>query len=100
MSILSRIDQKIAKYGENFLVNGTTPGKGFFQLLSSGVMRTYFDDTEAMTALRPTLILTTTHDAAIAVNDTVLRDGRTYTARKVITQRFSGTAMVKVVVFS
>jgi hypothetical protein len=100
MSILSRIDRKIAKHGEDFLVNGTTPEKGFFQLLSSGNLRTYLDDTEAMTVVHPTLLLTTTGDAEVDVDDTIQRDGKTYIVRKVVLHRFSGTAMVKVAVLS
>lgn len=100
MSILSRIERKIAKHGEDFLVNGTTSEKGFFQLLSSGSLRTYFDDTEAMSIIRPTLLLITTQDAAISVDDTITRDGRTYTVRKIVIQRFGGTAVVKVAALS
>lgn len=96
MSMLSRIDNKLDRHGEEFLVNGVTSEKGFFQVFDSGKMRTYFDDTEMMAVVRPTLFLITFADAAISVNDTIDRDGRTYTIRKIAIHRFGGTAMVKV----
>jgi hypothetical protein len=95
MTVLSRIERKIAKHGEEFLVNGVTPERGFFQLLDTGRMRTYFDDTEVMAIVRPTLFLVTSHDAQIAAGDTIVRDGRTYTIRKIVIERLGGTAMVK-----
>jgi len=98
--MLSRIDRKIAKHGEDFLVNGTTPEKGFFQVLDTGRMRAFLDDTEVMTVIRPALLLVTSSDAAIAVDDTILRDGRTYSVRKIFIERFGGTAMVKVAVLA
>lgn len=100
MSILSRIERKIAKHGESFLVNGTTPEKGFFQLLSSGSLGIYLDDMEAMSVVHPALLLTTTGDAEVDVDDTIERDDKTYTVYKVVIHRFAGTAMVKVAVLS
>ncbi|MBI2843692.1 MAG: hypothetical protein HYX78_09860 [Armatimonadetes bacterium] len=96
MSILSRIDRLIAKHGEDYLVNGTTAEKGFFRVLDSGRMHTLFDDTEIAAITRPALLVITSSDASIAINDTVARDGRTYTIKKIVVERFGGTAMVKV----
>lgn len=100
MSLLSRVNKKIAKFGEDFLINGVTPGRGFFQVLSSGSIGMYFDSYESSAIVRPALILVTTADAPIAVSNTITRDGRTYTIRKIVTQRLGGTAIVKIAAFS
>ncbi|MEN6521274.1 MAG: hypothetical protein ABFD46_09020 [Armatimonadota bacterium] len=100
MSVLSRINKKIAKHGEDFLINGVTQGRGFFQVLSSGSMGMYFDSYETSAIVRPALILVTTADSPIAVSDTVTRDSRTYTVRKIVIQQLGGTAVVKIAAFS
>ena len=100
MTLLSRIDRKIKKHGEEFLVNGVTPEKGFFRVLDTGKMHAYLDDTEAATVIRPALFLVTSADAAIAVDDTIARDGRNYLVRKLSIERFGGEAVVKVAVLT
>jgi len=100
MSVLSRINKKIDQYGETFLINDTTPGKGFFQVMSSGSLGMYFDSYESSVIIRPTLLLVTTADSPIAVSDTITRDGRDYVVRKLVVQRLGGTAVVKIAAFS
>ena len=95
MSILSRVNKKITKHGDDFLINGATPGKGFFHVMDSGTMHTYFDDTEVAAITRPTLFLVTSSDSTIAVGNTIARDGRTYTVRKIVIQRLGATTIVK-----
>ncbi|MEN6372302.1 MAG: hypothetical protein ABFD64_09855 [Armatimonadota bacterium] len=100
MSVLSRVNKKIEKFGEDFLINGVTRGRGFFQVISSGTMGMYFDSYETSAVERPALILITAADSPIAVSDTVTRDDRTYTVRKIVVQRLGGTAVVKIAAFS
>jgi hypothetical protein len=98
MTMLARIQNKINEHGEAFLINGTTPAKGFFRDLSSSLMHTYLDDTESLSVTYPGLFLVTLPDTPIAVDSRIVRDGRTYEVRKVAIERFAGTAMVKVAV--
>lgn len=100
MSIKSRIERKMIKHGEGFLVNGTTAEVGFFRLMSGGELGTYLDDIEAMSVVHPALLLTTTGDAEIEANDTIERDGKTYTVYKVVTHRHEGISVTKTAVLS
>lgn len=100
MSVLSRVSKKISKYGEQFTINGTTSAKGFFQLLNTGTMHTFLDDTEAATIMRPALYLTTSADTPIAEGNTIARDGKSYTVRKVALQRFGQTVVIKIAVLA
>ncbi len=100
MSVLSRIEKKINKHGESFLLNGTTAAKGFFRMLDSGTMRNYLDDTEIMAVAKPALFLITLQSTPIALDNTIVRDGRTYHVRKVWTERFQGIATAKTAIIS
>jgi hypothetical protein len=98
MSVLSRISRKITQHGETLMVNGVTPVKGFPQVLDTGRMRTYLDDVEVSMTTRPALLLVTSPDAAIKVDDTITRDERVYTVRKVSIERSAGQAAVKIAI--
>ncbi len=50
--------------------------------------------------MRPGLLLVTRADASIAVNDTITRDGRTYTVLKTSLHRIGDTSVVKIVILS
>jgi hypothetical protein len=100
VAVLSRIEKKINKHGESFLINGTTAAKGFFRVLDSGTMRNYLDDVEIMAVIKPALFLVTLQSTPIAVDNTIARDGRTYVVRKVATERFAGVAVAKVAILS
>jgi len=100
MGIAERVDRKITAYGEDYLLNGVTPEKGFFSLLDNTRMRIMLDDTEAATVIKPGLYLVTRATSVIAVDDTVLRDGKEYVVLKTAIERFGGLAVVKVAVLS
>lgn len=95
MSLAARIKVKFDKHGESYMANGTVPGKGFFKILDSGTMRSYFDDIEISTFLKPALLLIVSSDAVLNVNDSIQRDGVTYKVRKIIKERFKGEVIFK-----
>jgi hypothetical protein len=98
MLFKKRMDDKLATFGESFLLNGVTALKGFFQQLDTGRMHIYLDDTECAMLARPGLFLVTSADASIAAGNTIARDGRTYTVLKVSGQKISGTTVAKIVI--
>ncbi|MDO8684908.1 MAG: hypothetical protein Q7N50_15700 [Armatimonadota bacterium] len=100
MLLKKRFDEKLAAFGEDYLLNGTTPYKGFFQQLDSGRMSIYLDDTERAMLTRPALFLATSADAVIAQGNTIARDGRTYSVLKMSIQRVAGAAVAKIVILA
>lgn len=97
MLLAQRIVKKFQENGEQFIVNGNTC-RGVFRLLDLGTMRVYLDDVEVLGVIRPGLMLITTPDAQINVNDTITRDGRTYTVLKISLHRIGDTSVVKTAV--
>ena len=98
MGYKERAERQFERYGESFLINGTNPAKGFFQQLDTGRMHIYLDDTEVAMLTRPGLFLVVPADTAIAVSNTVARDGRTYDVLKTSNQRMGDEVVVKVVI--
>ena len=98
MLFKKRFDEKLATFGEDYLLNGVTPYKGFFQQLDSAKMHIYLDDTELAMLGRPMMFLAASADSVIAVDDTIARDGRTYYVLRVAPQRIAGTTVVKFVI--
>ena len=99
MHFAERIAKKLAVFGEQFTVNGTSH-LGVFKILDSGTMNVYLDDVERMGVMHPALLLVTGPDVSIAPDDTVTRDGRTYTVLKTSLHRIGDTSVVKVVILS
>jgi hypothetical protein len=89
----------LTKHGEEIQIGGSTI-RGFFQPLDSFRTHLYLDDTEAQAVVKPGLFLITHADASININDTVTRDGRIYTIRKVALERLGDTAVLKCAVLS
>jgi hypothetical protein len=100
MVFKTRMDEKLKAFGEDYLLNGVTPLKGFFQQLDTGRMHIYLDDTEVAMLTRPGLFLVTSADAVISVGDTVTRNGRTYRALKTSEQRIRNTAVARIVILA
>ena len=98
MVFKKRMDEKLTAFGEDFLLNGVTPLKGFFQQLDTGRMHIYLDDTEVAMLTRPGLFLVASADAAISVGDTIARNGRTYSALKTSEQRIQNAAVARIVI--
>lgn len=84
-----RADKVFDKVGESFLINGTAAAKGIFMLLDKNRMHVFFDDIEQDMFDRPALIALVPADTDMAVNDTVVRDARTYTVQKVAQRRYA-----------
>jgi len=99
MLFAERIASKLAKFGEEFTVNSETY-LGVFKVLDSGTMNTYLDDVERMGVVHPALLLVTEPSVSIDVDDTLTRDGRTYTVLKTALHRIGDTSVVKVVILS
>ena len=99
MLMFDRIKNKLAKHGEEFTVGANTY-HGVFAILNSGTMNSYLDDVEQMGVARPGLMLVTDGEASIAVNDTIARDGRTYTVLKVSNHRVGDTTVVKIAILA
>jgi hypothetical protein len=97
MGFLERISGGMKRYGEAFQLSGTTY-YGVFKLLDSGTMHTYLDDVESMGVTRPGLTLVTDCNTPIAENNSIVRDGRTYTVLRVSVHRIAGVAVAKVAV--
>lgn len=97
MPFLDRIKKKLAKYGESFTVTGGTY-RGIFSMLTSSTMNTYLDDAEILGVTHPGLMLLTQGDANINVNDTLTRDGRTYTVLRTSKHLIADTSVIKLVI--
>ena len=94
-----RLLKKFQQFGEAFTVNGNTY-RGVFKVLDSGTFNSYLDSVESMSVIKPGLALITQGDAIISVNDTITRDGRTYTVLKTAVHRMGDTGVVKMVILS
>lgn len=99
MGLPDRTLRGLLRTGEEFTVGANTYC-GVFRILDTGTMRNYLDDVELMGVTRPGLLLVTRADAQISVNDTITRDGRTYTVLKTSLHRVGGVAVVKQVVLA
>jgi hypothetical protein len=99
MHFAERIARKLASFGEQFTVSGTTH-LGIFKILDSGTMNVYLDDVERMGVVHPALLLVTAPDVPIETDDTLTRDGRTYTVLKTSLHRIGDTAVVKIIILS
>jgi len=100
MKFKERVDKVFARYGEDFLINGTTPAKGFFQQLDTARMNMYFDSIEQASIVRPALIVMVPADASVSVGNTVTRDGRTYTVEKTSKQRVKNTVVMQILLLT
>lgn len=100
MSVRSRVEKKIAKHGEDFTINGTVAARGIFQVLDSGKLHIYFDDTEVLTVGKPAYSLIVPDATVIVVDNTIVRDGRTLVVRKVEPQRVGGVSFAKLVLLA
>lgn len=96
---LDRIDKKLNRYGESYTVRSIT-NVGIFKAMDSGTMRTFFDDVDISGIVRPGLILITKPSSNVIAGDTITRDSRIYTARKVCLHRVGSAVVVKVVLLT
>ncbi len=94
-TLRERAKSTLESYGESFAIEGR-PTKGFFQHLDTQRMNMFFDDIEISTIIRPALIVFIPGDATAAVNETLSRDGRTYTIKKLAKLRAKDTVVMQV----
>lgn len=97
--IKRRIDTALKRIGEAFTIRGSTC-LGVFKLLDSGTMRNYLDDVEVMGVTKPGLLLVTGSSTSIVDNDTITRDGRTYTVLKTSQHRIGGVVVMRIAVLA
>ncbi|MEN6357321.1 MAG: hypothetical protein ABFD83_09580 [Armatimonadota bacterium] len=97
MPFAERVKKRLAKYGESFTVTGGTY-RGIFSMLSSSMMNTYLDDVEIMGVTHPGLLLMTQGDANINVDDTLTRDGFTYTVMRTSEHHIGDDSVVKLAI--
>ncbi|MHB1459294.1 MAG: hypothetical protein ACYC0V_20480 [Armatimonadota bacterium] len=83
MGYKERMDKAFTRFGEDIMLNGTTPMKGFFQVLDQNRMNAYFDSIEQSYINKPALIVMVPGDASASIGNTIISDGRTYTVKKV-----------------
>jgi len=93
MNFKNRMDKTFKRYGEDFLVNSVTSARGFFQRIDDSLVSTYFDGAESASADGCGLMVMVPADTVLAVGDTVIRHGRTYTVAKTASRRI-GNAVV------
>lgn len=99
MKFKERVDRTFARYGEDFLINGVTPAKGFFQRGDCSRTPACFDDEEGPAAGQ-TLILMIPAGTAVEIGNTVSRDGQTRTVRKISKQRVKDTVVMQVLLLT
>ncbi len=95
-----RMDETIAEFGEEILINGTTPAKGIFLLANLTNLNTFFDTVELSSITRPAMSLQVSADTVLAVGDTVARDGRTFIVKKMVNYRSRDEVILKTAIIA
>lgn len=99
MKLKDRVDKTFDRYGDDFLINGAIPGKGFFQRADGALMSAYFPAAGGA-ARRPVaragLVVMVPAETPAAVNDRIARDGRTYTVARVSEQCVNDTRVMRI----
>lgn len=96
MSLKTRVDKTFDRYGESFLVNGSTAAKGFFQVLDQNRMNAYFDSIEQSAIQKPALIVMVAAGTVVSTGNTVTHDSRTYTVEKLSKLRVKDTVVMQI----
>lgn len=92
----SRVDKQIQRHGESITISpGSIAAKAIFQLFDSTRFSTYFDSIEQGSITRPALLAMIGADITVAVGNTITRDSRTYTVKKIHKVRDADTVVVK-----
>lgn len=100
MGYKERVDRTFNKYGEDILINGTTPAKGVFQILDQNRMNAYFDSVEQSYIDKPALIAMVSADVSASIGNTIARDGRTYTVKKISSQKVVNTTVLQMLLLT
>jgi hypothetical protein len=95
MGYKERMDKAFTRFGEDIMLNGNIPMKGFFQILDQNRMNAYFDSIEQSYINKPALIVMVPGDASAVIGNTIIRDGRTYTVKKVSKFRIVNTSVMQ-----
>lgn len=99
-SLKKRADKIFDRVGEEFLINGTTAAKGIIMLLDKNRMHVFFDDIEQDQFDRPALIVLAPADTPVALNNTVTRDGRTYTVTRLSKRRYRNEVVTQYILLT
>ncbi len=99
-SYKKRVTEQIDLHGEDFLVNGTAAAKGFFMLMDLTRLNTYFNSYEQAGLTKPALSLQVAADTSLEIDDTVDRDGRTYTVARLTQYRIHGEIVLQTAVLT
>lgn len=100
MGYKERMDKAFGRYGEDISLNGTVPMKGFFQILDQNRMNAYFDSIEQGYINKPALIVMVPGGSTAAIGNTIVRDGRTYTIKKVAKLRIVNTPVMQMLLLT
>ena len=94
-----RMEEKIEKLGEPYVLNGITL-KGLFHDLDADAMRAYLDDPSIARMVGSGVFMVTPADAEVKTGDCLsrIRVGGQYRALKVTVQRVGGSEIAKNVV--
>ncbi|MDH7481141.1 MAG: hypothetical protein QHH26_04075 [Armatimonadota bacterium] len=95
-ALKERAKNAFEAYGESFAIGGR-PTRGVFQQLDMQRMNMFFDDIEISTITRPALIAFIPADASASIDETITRDGRTYTIKKLAKLRAKDTVVMQVI---
>lgn len=99
MHFADRIARKLADFGEHFTLDSVTY-QGIFRTLDGGTMRVYLDDVEMMAVTHPALLLVTGPGVPVDTDDTITRDGRTYSVLKTAIHRIGDKPVAKIAILS
>ncbi|MHB1001904.1 MAG: hypothetical protein ACYC27_21905 [Armatimonadota bacterium] len=100
MGYKERLDKTFTRYGEDIMINGTVPAKGIFQILDQNRMNAYFDSVEQSYIDKPALIAMVPADVTASIGNTIVRDGRTYTVKKISSQKLVNTAVFRMLLLT
>lgn len=99
-ALKERVDDTIAEFGEDILINGTTPAKGIFMLASLTTLNTYFDAVELSYITRPGMSLQVSADTVLTTGDTIERDGRVFSVQKMLMHRIQDEVLMQTAIIA
>jgi hypothetical protein len=95
-----RVDNMFAEHGESIMINDTIPAKGVFLMATLTTLNTFFDGVELSYLDRPALMLQMSADVALALEDSVTRDGRTFSVKKLFRYRYEDEPVMQAAILA
>ncbi len=93
-----RFDALLKAYGEDLTLTAGQASRNiraFCRPLDSSTIRAYFDDADAALLERPALLALVSGSEQVSIGNALLREGRTFTVRKIGTYRLRNSAVGK-----